>query len=176
MKLYVLRHGETAENINKIMQGKMDTVLNEVGKKQAKSVQDKIKKEQIDLIISSPLKRAIETAKLAAPNIEIKDDERLLSRNHGEFQGKKRTDINLDSYWNIKLNEQYKEAESIMDLYNRVASLIIDIKHTYKDKNILLVTHSGICRILYYYFNGIPANGSMAKYESTNCSFEEYEL
>lgn len=176
MKLFVLRHGETTENIDKIMQGKMDTLLNDIGRKQCEMVKDKIKKSHIDLIISSPLQRTIETAKIAAPDIEIIKDNRLISRNHGEFQGKKRTDINLYDYWNIKKNIQYHEAESVMELYNRVISLLIDLKKEHSKKHILLVTHSGICRILYYYFNGIDESGDLTKYESTNCSFEEYEL
>jgi len=62
MKLYVLRHGETNENITGIMQGNMETVLNEVGRSQAISVRDKVKEAGIDLVISSPKKRAVETA------------------------------------------------------------------------------------------------------------------
>ena len=98
MKLFALRHGETEENIDKIMQGKMDTILNDIGRKQCEKVKSKVKKAQIDLIVSSPLKRTIETAKIAAPGVEIIIDDRLISRNHGEFQGKKRTDINLYDY------------------------------------------------------------------------------
>jgi len=176
MKIYVLRHGETEENKDKIMQGKMETILNEEGIKQCQNIKDIIKDKNIDLVFSSPLKRATETAKIAVPNIEIIKDDRLLSRNHGEFQGKRRTDINLKDYWNIKKNIKYQKAENITDLYNRIISLIIDIKKQYSDKNVLLVTHSGICRILHYYFNGINKDGDMTEYESTNCSFEEYEL
>lgn len=176
MKLYVIRHGETAENINKIMQGNMETVLNEVGKKQAMSLREKVKNANIDIVISSPKKRAIETADLAAPGIPYKTDDRLLSRDHGEFQGMARGDINLEEYWNIKKDIHYVKAESVGSIFNRVSSLLNDISINYSDKNVLLVTHSGICRVLYYYFNGFPEDGDLTEYESTNCSFEEYEL
>ena len=176
MKLYVLRHGETNENTTGIMQGNMETVLNEVGRKQAISVRDKVMKANIDLVISSPKKRTIETASLAAPNIPIILDDRLLSRNHGEFEGMQREQINLDDYWNIKLNKQYEKAESMGEIFNRVSSLLNDISIKYSDKTVLLVTHSGITRVLYYYFNGFPEDGNLTEYESTNCSFEQYEL
>src|SRR5574344_1683069 len=104
MKLYVLRHGETNENITKVMQGNMETILNETDVKQSLSVRDKVKDAKINLVISSPKKRA----KLAAPGIEIITDERLLSRNHGEFQGLTRNQVNLHDYWNIKKNIQYE--------------------------------------------------------------------
>ena len=176
MKLYVLRHGETNENITGIMQGNMETVLNEVGKSQAKSVRNKVKEAGIDLVISSPKKRTVETAEIAAPNIPIILDDRLLSRNHGEFEGMQRNQVNLKDYWNIKLNKQFEKAESMGEIFNRVSSLLNDISINYSDKTVLLVTHSGITRVLYYYFNGFPDDGDLTEYESTNCSFEEYEL
>ena len=176
MKLYVLRHGETNENILKIMQGNMETVLNECGKNQSLALRDKIKNLNIDLVISSPRKRAIETAQLAAPSIPLITDDRLLSRNHGEFQGMSRTKMNSKEYWNITKNIQYIEAESVSDVFNRVSSLLNDILIKYCNKTVLLVTHSGVCRVLYYYFNGFPDDGNLTEYESTNCSFEEYEL
>jgi len=176
MKLYVLRHGETNENITGIMQGNMETVLNEVGRRQAISVQNKVKEAGIDLVFSSPKKRTVETAQLAAPNIPLILDDRLLSRNHGEFEGMRRDEVNLQDYWNIKLNKQFEKAESMGEIFNRVSSLLNDISINYSDKTVLLVTHSGITRVLYYYFNGFPDDGDLTEYESTNCSFEEYEL
>lgn len=176
MKLYVLRHGETEENTNGIMQGNMDTKLNENGRKQAENLVEIIKQKNIDLIISSPKDRTIETAKIVAPNVPMITDDRLLSRDHGEFEGMKRDEVNLNDYWNIKKNLKYERAERISSMFNRISSLLEDILEKYKDKNILLVTHSGICRILYYYFNGFPEDGDLLGYESYNCSFEEYNL
>lgn len=176
MKLYVLRHGETNENITGIMQGNMETVLNGTGRKQALKVRDKVRDAKIDLVISSPKKRAIETARLAAPSVDLILDKRLLSRNHGEFEGMQRNEVNLKDYWNIKLNKQFEKAESMGEIFNRVSSLLNDISINYSDKTVLLVTHSGITRVLYYFFNGFPEDGDLTEYESTNCSFEEYEL
>ena len=207
MKLFVLRHGETNENITGMMQGDMDTVLNEKGCNQALSVRNKVLENNIDLVISSPKKRAIKTAELAAPNIPLILDDRLRSRNHGEFEGMRRDEININDYYLIvealdyanvnkkylelntelknlynlfksiiEMNNQYIKAESVKDLFDRVESLLKEIKEKYNDKNVLLVTHSGIVRILYYYFNGIPEDGNLMEYESHNCSFEQYEL
>lgn len=176
MKLFVLRHGETKENQTGMMQGNMDTVLDEKGINQALSVRDKVLNSNIDLVICSPRKRTLKTAELAAPNIPLITDERLRSRNHGEFEGMSRDEININDYWNLKKNNQYIKAESVKDLYDRVDSLLKEIKEKYNDKNVMIVTHSGICRILYYYFNGIPEDGNLMGYQSHNCSFEQYEL
>lgn len=176
MTIYVLRHGETEENTKGIMQGNMETLLNETGRKQAIAVREKVKEAGIDLVISSPKVRAKETAILAAPGIELIEDERLLSRNHGEFEGLKRSEINLHDYWNIKKNIQYEKAESVGEIFNRVSSLLNDIVVNYPNRTVMLVTHSGLTRVFYYYFNGFPEDGDLMEYESTNCSFEKYEL
>lgn len=176
MKLYVIRHGETKENKTGIMQGNMDTELDEKGKEEARDLIEKVKEANIDIVVVSPKKRTIETADIVAPNIEKVYDYRLLSRDHGEFEGLRRDEINLSEYWNIKKNIQYERAESVGSLFERVESLLRDIKIKYEGKNVLLVTHSGICRVLYYYFNGIPEDGNLLEYESHNCSFEQYDL
>lgn len=176
MNLYVVRHGETAENKGSIMQGKMETYLDEEGIRQAKELEPKVRALNIDVVISSPYQRAYDTAKYVCPDKVIMKDDRLRSRNHGEFQGKARTEINLKDYWNIKKNIQYLEAESVKELFDRVMSLLEDIKNNYDGQNVMIVTHSGICRVLYYYFNGIPEDGDLTGYESTNCSLEHYEI
>ncbi len=176
MKIYVLRHGETEENTKGIMQGNMETLLNETGRNQAMSVRDKVRDAGIDLVITSPKVRAKETAILAAPGIEMIEDKRLLSRNHGEFEGLRRNQVNLNDYWNIKKNIQYEEAESVGEIFNRVSSLLNDISINYSDRTVMLVTHSALTRVFYYYFNGFPEDGDLMEYESHNCSFEEYEL
>ena len=133
-------------------------------------------KIKAELCREIPKARTVETARLAAPDIETIFDARLLSRNHGEFQGMKRSDINLKEYWNINKNIKYKQAESVSDIFNRVSALLNIISIKYSDRNVLLVTHSGICRVLYYFFNGFPEDGDLTEYTSTTASFEEYEL
>lgn len=176
MQLYILRHGQTDGNKTKMMQGNLDIELNDVGREQALEARKKISKLGIDLVICSPLKRTKETAIIACPSTPIIYDERLRSRNHGEFEGMSRDAIDIKEYWNIRENKQYKEAESVQALYNRVVSLLDDIKKKYAGKTVLLVTHSGITRILYYYFHGIPEDGDLTGYESVNASIESYTL
>lgn len=178
MKIIVVRHGQTNENITRIMQGEMDTVLNDLGIEQAKEAYEKLKNTHIDVVYCSPMKRTIQTAKIVTNNKhELILDPRLKSRNHGEFQGMSRNDMDNLTYWNYNLNIQYEKTENIRDLYNRVGSLIKELKDKYEDKTVLLVTHSGVCRVLHYYFNGIPENGDMhTTYKAINGKIEYYEI
>ena len=67
--LYLVRHGETVDNANHIMQGQTQGKLNEQGIKQAEELADRLKVEPIDAFVSSDLQRSIHTCELiAAPH------------------------------------------------------------------------------------------------------------
>ena len=63
MRLILVRHGQTDWNLKHLMQGMTDIPLNETGKMQAFNVKEKLKNVKLDICFSSPLSRAIETAK-----------------------------------------------------------------------------------------------------------------
>jgi len=177
MRIYVIRHGETFENASNCLVGRIDSDLTSEGINQASIVKDKFKDKKIDLIVSSPLKRCVETAKIISNNrIKIELDDRLLGRDHGEFTGMHKSKVNFDDYWNYNKNIKYEQAENVVDLYNRVKELILSLKEQYSDKNIILVTHSGVIRVMYYYFNGIPDDGLLGEIEIENCSVFEYNI
>lgn len=176
MKLYVVRHGETMENANNCLVGRINSSLTIKGREQAKQVSNYFKDKKIDLIVSSPLDRCKETAQIISNNTPIIYSDKLLGRDHGEFTGKPRNSINFDEYWNYNKNIQYEKAECVKDLYNRVATLIEELKEKYKDKNIIIVTHSGIMRVLYYYFKGIPDDGILSETTIRNCEVFEYDI
>ena len=90
MKIYVLRHGQTSWNVDKIIQGKQDTELNEVGIRQAYEAKEKFNKLNIDLIMCSPLKRTKKTAEIINQdkNLDIIYKKELIERDLGEFEGK----------------------------------------------------------------------------------------
>lgn len=77
MKILLVRHGETDFNKNKLIQGHSDIVLNETGKEQAINAGQKITNFDIDAVFSSPLKRALETARLMLDNSNNSQNERL---------------------------------------------------------------------------------------------------
>ena len=67
--LYLVRHGETIDNAAQILQGQLQGELNEKGIQQAEVTRDKLKNEQIDVFVSSDLKRSIDTCRIiAAPH------------------------------------------------------------------------------------------------------------
>lgn len=65
MTLYLTRHGETEWNVQNKVCGITDVELTDKGRSQAKELGEKLRDHKIDLIVSSPLKRALETARIA---------------------------------------------------------------------------------------------------------------
>ncbi len=158
------------------MHGREEADLNPTGKMQAINVAAKVKELGIDFVVCSPTRRTIDTARLAAPGIKTIYDKRLLSRDHGEFQGVSKDSLDFAEYWNYNINKKYEKAEQLSELYNRVDLVIKDIKKRYQDKKVLVVTHSGITRMMHFYFNGFPVDGNLLKYKPVNALLEEYEL
>ncbi len=95
MKLILTRHGETIENVNKILQGWNDTNLNKNGIQQAKQLAKRLKDINIDLIYSSDLKRAFNTAQEISKfhNCPLIKDKRMREINFGEWNGYKRKEL-----------------------------------------------------------------------------------
>ena len=93
--LYITRHGETKWNLEGRFQGQQNSELTERGYRQANNLGQVIDEENIDLIISSPLRRARETAKAACGSrripIIILDSLKELSL--GEWEGQKLNEL-----------------------------------------------------------------------------------
>lgn len=177
MKLYVVRHGQTDGNVNKIMDGVRDIDLNDNGKEQAKTTRNNLKDIDFDLIICSPLLRTKHTMEIInINNYPILLDKRIIERDCGEFTGLPFDSLDRDLYWNYNDTTIYEKAESMEHLFNRVYKFLDEIKEIYKDKTILLVTHEGITKVINCYFNGIPKDGNLQTLGLKNCEIKIYDL
>ncbi|MCI8384454.1 MAG: histidine phosphatase family protein [Clostridia bacterium] len=179
MKLLLTRHGQTDWNVAGKIQGRTDIELNETGIKQAERTRDNLAKEKIDLIMTSPLKRARKTAEIIAGkrNIPIIVEEEIMERYFGKFEGKTSLEFDFDEIWNYKLNKQYEDAESIKELFGRVKKFLEKIKTEYKDKTILIVTHGGVTVPIRATLEGIPEGMEVLRgFGIDNCEVKQYEL
>lgn len=179
MKILLTRHGQTDWNVLRKVQGRTDIELNETGIKQAEIAKEKLKNYDIDLIISSPLKRAQKTVEIIGKdkNIPIIIDEALIERAFGKYEGQHPEGIEFDEIWNYKLNKKYDEAEGIEELFDRVNNFLDGIQEKYKDKTVLLVTHGGVTVPIRAYFEGIPEKMEVLKgLGIENCEIKEYNI
>lgn len=141
--LYFIRHGETDDNRNNLWMGRKDLPLNQTGIHQAKAAAKKIATLPIELIITSPLIRARQTAELiaqqhpGAPAVRIADW--LTERDFGPYEGMKKTSTNR-----IAMNAS-ASVESMESLTKRIAALNNVLE---SHEHLLIVSHSGVYRCL----------------------------
>ena len=92
MKLYITRHGQASRNAENRILGRTDDILSEIGKAQAAELAERMKDIEIDMIFSSPLRRAKDTALAVAgaKGMEIIVDDRLIETDFGDFEGQPR--------------------------------------------------------------------------------------
>lgn len=176
MEILLTRHGQTEWNLLKKVQGKADIELNKKGIEQANNIKNILSNENIDLILCSPLIRAIQTAKIinSDRNIPMIIDERLSERDFGEFEGMLNTEFDFDAFWSYKQNIQYQKAENIRTFFERVYNFLDNIQLKYKEKKVLLVAHGGISIPIYCYFNGIPNTDNLLNLLLENCDVAKY--
>jgi probable phosphoglycerate mutase len=95
MRIYLVRHGETEWNRVRRFQGRSNLPLNKEGKKQVKALALALKNKPLTAIYTSPLIRALETARLIKvfhPSIPIFEEKGLIEMDLGEFDGIKAQD------------------------------------------------------------------------------------
>lgn len=90
MNIWFVRHGQTEQNRQRLLQGRRDVPLNEAGRDQAQAAAAWFRAQGVtfDRIYASPLSRALETARIiAGPEAAILCDERLLEMDYGPYEG-----------------------------------------------------------------------------------------
>ena len=130
-----MRHGETVDNARQLMQGQTQGELNENGVLQAKALSEQWRNRVIDAVISSDLKRAVDTAAvIAAPHgLEVMTTSLLRERDWGDFTGRYIPDLK---------NEPWPEnVESLENLLSRAGEFITYVRQTFPGKKVLAVGH-----------------------------------
>ena len=178
MKIYATRHGQTNWNKADKICGITDVELTDKGREQAKELAEKCaERGDIDIIICSPLKRARDTAQAVADKIhkEIIIDEGLTEWNYGSYEGLHRS---AEGFPNAKIQFGCKMkggGESLLQLTHRVYSVIDKVREQYPDKNVLLVCHGGVCRVIETYFNDMTTE-QFLHFFMGNCELREYNI
>ena len=170
--IYIVRHGQTDYNVEGRYGGRIDTPLNEVGLSQAKEIHEKLKDIKFDYVFSSPLSRAITTAKIICDN-DIITDERIIERSNGALEGKLKSEIEVFPDFNDP-NETRYNIENITDFRKRIFDFFKEIKDNYRGKNVLVVTHAGIGIYARCFFEGEPSDGNYMSYKMGNCEVLTY--
>jgi len=163
-RLILVRHGEAEGNIERRFHGHYDSKLTENGHLQVQKLANKLKDEKIDVLYSSDLSRAYETAKYIADikNLDIQIIEGLREINGGDWENVPWEDLSgiwpeEHEHWeNTPHLLQMPNGESMVDFQNRVVKEILKIIEHNTNKNICVVTHGTVIKVLLCFFYGKP--------------------
>jgi len=163
IKLYLIRHGETAWNSVRRWQGWTDIELSEKGFEQARKLGERLKNIELDEIYSSPLKRAYETARpgAEAKGMEIITKECFKEINFGEWEGRTSEEISaefgkaFDDFIKYPENKPFPGDGSFKNVEKRVSEGLAEILEGKNGKSIAVISHGGIIRILVKHLLGI---------------------
>lgn len=153
-ELYFIRHGVSEGNLAGIWSGRTNTPLSTKGHQQADKAAQTAKKDGVifDLIISSPLDRALHTAQYIAKaqNYAIENimvDDRLIERSFGSLEG--RTDRKISALYRLDETsiDHIDGVEKIADLQIR-ANEVLKFIHSLPQNRILVVAHGSFGRAL----------------------------
>lgn len=184
MVLYVVRHGETQFNVEKRYAGQTDVPLNERGIEQAKELAMKLAEEPFDIIVTSSLLRARMTAEQIAEyhrEIPFVVMETFREVCVGVYEGLTREEVQerYPELWARKCTRQLDDAptggETTRQCDARVAGGLATLKENYPEKNVLLVCHGFVSRVINRQLKGLSFE-EMHEFSLGNCEVVKYEV
>ena len=177
-KVVLVRHGQTLWNLEKRTQGHLDSPLTGLGISQAKETASKLQEYKFDLIISSPLGRALQTANLIAEELKIskiQTDPNLAERHLGVLQGCAKEE-SLKKYPHFYgTNNKFiqcsdiPEAETLQEFLNRTGKAVEKISEISKANNVLVVTHDGVLHAIIGHVKSIDFGEVQKSYKFEHC-------
>lgn len=170
---FLVRHGETDWNLVGRIQGATDIPLNDTGRAQAEATGVKMQGRKWDVIVSSPLSRALETASIIARQIGMPEPTPvadIVERNYGEAEGM--TGPELEAFY--PNDTPVPGRESRPDVQARVLAAIHRLAKEYPGKNVIVVAHGGVIRSVLQsttgsaFFGERIANGSVHSFHHSD--------
>jgi len=162
--IYLIRHGETDWNRDEICMGQTDIPLNELGRRQAELTAERLASEELDVIYSSDLTRAVQTAQIISrlqtrrPKIIQRRDLRELD--YGAWQGHRREELEArfpeafsrgDPHRADPLDFKPQGGESLRELRERSIRAFREILKLHRGETVAVVAHGGVIRHIVNY-------------------------
>lgn len=182
MRLYMIRHGETDWNKARKVQGKSDIELNDFGRSLAVKTGQGLRDIRFDAAITSPLRRAKETAELILQgrDVELMEDERLEEISFGIYEGLcckgENADLSAsalaDFFYNTERYRAPEGGESFRDLLDRTGAFLEELyqKKEYEDAVLLISTHGATLRAMLNHIRGIGTKDFWGAGVHKNCA------
>lgn len=185
MRFFVIRHGETAWNVEGRFQGQRDTELNEKGLEQAAKLGGRLAGHRFEAVLTSPLARARKTAEIASSKCETGEFNEIpafTEINHGDWEGMLSTEVaekwpEILRRWHTApetVKMPGEGGESLEDIARRAVPAIEAAAKKYRG-DVLLASHDAVIKVLLCHWLGAPLS-SFFRFQIPNCSITIVEM
>ena len=151
-RLYLLRHGQTEFNVKKLVQGRCDSPLTDLGRQQARAAAAWLKAHGVvpDKVVSSPLGRAMDTARLVAcellgPDAAVEPCEGIIERSYGTFEEGPHDALPTD-VWDPGEDLIPFGGEGSQTLLERMVATLTNLMSAKDTETLLAVSHGSASR------------------------------
>lgn len=183
--LYLVRHGQTAANQRQLLQGSTDHPLDEIGMSQARLIAEHFATlPPVDVIVSSPLQRALVTARMIGGRVGREPQVRPAfteldfgaweNRAFEEFQAEHpelaARFLDVDDY-----DAGWPGGETRRAFYDRIWAAFHDLLSEYYSHSVVVVSHGGVFGAFLAMVEGTSPN-DLARYDILNCSLTELHV
>jgi probable phosphoglycerate mutase len=166
--ILLIRHGETAWNAERRLQGHLDIALNAEGERQARLLAEALASEPIDIVAASDLQRARQTAQAVATlrGMPVLIEPGLRERCYGGFEGLLYSEIEQRfpaefAAWQARdvdaiLPSGKNRGESFRDFYTRATNAILGLARAHPGRTLAMVAHGGVLECAYRMAGKLP--------------------
>ena len=178
--IYIVRHGQTEKNKANVLQGRSDVPLNEVGIRQAEDVRDRFRSLgiQFDKVYTSPLIRAVQTAKIIAEGASPMIEGRLIEMDYGPYEGMDLAQPapEVMAFFQDFVHISTPEGmEALSAVVARLGTFLEEIREEAVSQNILLSTHAIAMKGALEYLTPTSGGSYWSKYIG-NCAVYTAEV
>jgi broad specificity phosphatase PhoE len=166
MKLVLIRHGEIDSNVAKIYSGRSSEPLNENGRVQAQVAAERLQGLDIDVLLTSPLRRAMETSTIIGEKISCTPiiSEAFTELGMGPWEGlselevAKRYPIEFGIWNTAPADLSIPGRETLEELQKRALSGLVDVGRSHNGGFTAIVSHVAVIRVLVLHATSRPLN------------------
>lgn len=182
-KIFLVRHGESQQNIDDVLSGVTDVPLSEKGKEQCAVLVHYFKDVKIDKVFASPLQRAKDSAKLIFPKHEslIEIAQSLIEFNYGDYEGYKRSEYDsgddkiIQQWITAPSNLTFPGGNNIQEHAQRTLTGITKLADENKGAILACVSHRTTIRLILSQIIGLHLD-NFRSLPCSNCGISEITI
>ncbi len=177
MQIYLIRHGETFENVNTMLMGRTHGQLSSRGREQAQKTGVALKEKEIKYMYSSPLLRCVDTAEIMNNilHVPFEKDELLIERDFGVYTNATTETIDFNTLDEDSIENNSAGVETLEQVRGRMCGFMEKISKTHPVDDVVVVTHNNPIRLFLGDVLGKTYQEILKEYKIHNCGINIFK-